>query len=183
MLYNLGVNINDAVEKAEEILEDLIKSDSIKFKLEARLADGIKETSLVLLRKYNKARVIHLKTKLKDLSKPEDILTITLRVELVNHTKRSCPNCGKEMRSDHISRHLMAYAKGRFCPICETEVTNDIKSHIETCSRKLYLCRICKQNFNTGARRIAHEKKCRAGEEAGPSSKKNHVVKAMDRNQ
>ena len=177
MLYNLGSNINEAVEKTEEILEDLIKCDSVKFKLEVRLADGAKETSWVFLRKYNKARVIHLKTQLKDLSKPEDILTITLHVELINHIKRSCPNCGKEMRSDTVSRHLKACVKGQFCPICETDVTNDIKAHINSCSRKLYQCRICKQNFNTGARRTAHEKKCRVGEEAGPSSKKSCIVK------
>ena len=61
MLYHLGSNINEAVEKTEEILEDLIKCDSVKFKIEVRLADGAKETSWVFLRKYNKARVVHLK--------------------------------------------------------------------------------------------------------------------------
>ena len=137
MLYNLGDNINEAVEKTEEILEGLIKCDSVKFKLEVRLADGAKETSWVFLRKYNKARVVHLKTQLKDLSEPEDILTITLHVELINHIKRSCPNCGKEMRSDTVSRHLKTCVKGQFCPICETDVTNDIKAHINSCSRTL----------------------------------------------
>ena len=80
MLYNLGNNINEAVKKTEEIVEDLVKSNSIKFKLEVRLADEAKETSWVFLRKYIKfkAKVIHLKTQLKDLSELENIVTITL---------------------------------------------------------------------------------------------------------
>lgn len=178
MLYNLGNNINEAVKKTEEIVEDLVKSESIKFKLEVRLADEAKETSWVFLRKCVKAKVIHLKTQLKDLSEPENIEAITLHIERITHIRRSCPNCGKEMRSDTISRHLKTCVKGQFCPICEKEVTGDIKAHIDSCSRKLYQCRICNESFNTGARRTAHEKKCRVDDERpGPSSRKSCIMK------
>ena len=158
MLHNLGNNINEAVKKTEEIVEDLVKSNSIKFKFEVRLADEAKETPWEFLRKCVKAKVIHLKTQLKDLSEPENIEAITLHIERITHLRRSCPNCGKEMRSDTISRHLKICAKGQFCPICEKEVIGDIKAHIDSCSRKIYQCRICKVFQHWGTTHSSREK-------------------------
>ena len=81
--------------------------------------------------------------------------------------KVKCPNCNKEMRSNHLFRHLKSCVKD-LCVICLKSVEN-LQEHMKDCSVKYYSCKICGEKFNTGGRRTAHEKKCRVME--GTTSK------------
>ena len=67
------------------------------------------------------------------------------------------------MRADNITRHLKTCSKKGMCLICEKQV-KDVKNHMKTCSVITYPCRVCGEDFNTGARRTAHEKRCRVAD-------------------
>ena len=63
--------------------------------------------------------------------------------------------------ADNLTRHLQSCIKGNYCPICQKDIEGIITKHIEDCSKRYYTCIVCGERFNTGARRTAHEKKCK----------------------
>ena len=97
---------------------------------------------------------------------------IEMEITTIPARQVKCPNCMKEMRSDNLSRHLQSCIKGNYCPICQKDIDGIITKHIEDCSKRYYTCNVCGERFNTGARRTAHEKKCKIIE--GATAQKAH---------
>ena len=102
-----------------------------------------------------------------------------LVISSIEPTQRECPKCMKMLRSNNMARHLKICAKKGFCRICEKEF-GDVEKHMKTCSVKTYSCRVCNKHFNTGARRTAHEKRCRVVANEGGQHANHTEETALD---
>ena len=162
MEFALDSNLSKATAEATDIIQREFEKGAISVQLFGKLTkDGRTEeikSSVLYCRKYNNDRIHFL---FDSFTKGEtEFSSITLVVKPIKPRQRPCPNCQEVMRADNITQHLKTCAKKGMCLICEKHV-KDVKKHMETCSVKTYPCRVCSEDFNTGARRTAHEKKCR----------------------
>ena len=76
--------------------------------------------------------------------------------------KVHCSKCNKEMWNTHLGRHLKTFGAQK-CPVCCKRIQTNLQEHIDQCSIRSYKCSKCRESFNTGCRRTAHEKKCSLG--------------------
>ena len=161
MEFALDSNLSKATTEATDIIQREFEKGPISVQLFGKLTkDGRTEdikSPVLYCRKYNNDRINFL---FDNFTRREKFDSITLAVKPIKPRQRHCPNCQEVMRADHITRHLKTCAKKGMCLICEKHV-KDVKKHMETCSVKTYPCRVCSEDFNTGGRRTAHEKKCR----------------------
>ena len=162
MEFPLDNNLSKATEDAKDIIQREFEKGPISVQLFGKLTKEGKteelKSSVLYCRKYNNDRINFL---FDSFTRGEaEFDSITLVVKPITPRQRSCPNCREFMRADNITRHLKTCAKKGMCLICEKHV-KDVKKHMENCSVKTYPCRVCSKDFNTGARRTAHEKKCR----------------------
>ena len=160
--YKISPLPND-LDKAFESVASLLASKkcATKIKVLVRVGNNIDETTETFFRKYSQDKVDAMKSeiliKFDNRKTFDQILLLSARIgnRIIN-----CPNCKKEMRSDVLTRHLKKCATENFCPVCQKEVIDDIKQHMENCNKVQYQCRTCGEGFNTGSRRAAHEKRC-----------------------
>ena len=158
--YRLSKNLHRAIDTAKDILKYGIRKEHLQAKLSVKTEGVQHETSLIFLRKENPEKVDQLKNELVARFPDVDFDEILLLVTKLARRRVKCANCGKEMQSNNLTRHLKSCVKGQYCPVCQKEVQGDLQQHIDRCCRKSYSCNICGHSFNTGARRTAHQKKC-----------------------
>ena len=176
---DLGKDLSKAVESAKLITRGYVEAAHAIIQMVLILVGGaILKTSKVYMQKFNPGKIEDMEEELFDkylgvmnIENPEEFDKVILHIKKIEPNKKTCPNCNKEMLAKNITRHLKTCVTGSVCPICQKGVDGDIKAHIESCGRKDYPCHICDEPFNTGARRTAHEKKCRAPGDAGPSKR------------
>ena len=169
MEFPLDSNLVKATVEAKDIVRKEVEKRPITVQLFAKLnKDGKTEefqTSELHCRKYDTVRINFLIDNfgMRGVLAPEEYDSITLIVKPIKPRQRPCPNCNDIMRADHITRHLKTCSKKGMCLICEKQVKH-VNNHMKTCSVITYPCRVCDVDFNTGARRTAHEKKCRVAD-------------------
>ena len=153
----LSNNLDEAISQAKSHLRR-----NIQVKLRVRHQGREFESSTVFIRKIVPEKLEQIRKELVMRFGTNQFEKIYMEItKLVRKVK--CPNCNKEMRSDHLFRHLKSCVKD-LCVICLKSVEN-LQEHMKDCSVKYYSCKICGEKFNTGGRRTAHEKKCRVMEE------------------
>ncbi|MCP4486658.1 MAG: hypothetical protein GY820_04960 [Gammaproteobacteria bacterium] len=158
--YQLSKNLERAIDAAKDILKNDLHMAHLQAKISVRIGDVQYETPLIYLRKENPQKVDQLKDEVVAKFPDVDFDEVLLLVGKLTSRVVKCPNCDKEMQSNHLTRHLKSCVKDQYCPMCQKEVEGDLKEHIEMCCRKRYSCNICGESFNTGARRTTHQKKC-----------------------
>ena len=156
-MHRLPKDPEKALEAAKNILTSKAKKEPIQAKLRYKVAGTYHNTSLIHLRKPDPTKINILRSEL--LASDADFEEIILMTSLLKKRRTTCPNCEKEMRSDHFSRHLKSCSK-KLCPVCKKAVTGMLGDHMEKCNVRTYSCNVCGEKFNTGIRKSAHEKKC-----------------------
>ena len=155
----LPTELDKAIDAASNILKK--KKGATKAKISVRMGNNIEDTSEIYLRKFSQQKIDSLKSEvLTKFGEAKDFDQILLLTASIGKRYIKCPNCEKEMRSDHLTSHLKKCVTENFCPICQREVTGSIKDHMEECNRVQYRCRTCGEGFSTGSKRAAHEKSC-----------------------
>ena len=154
----LSNNLKKAIAEAKDILKDK-KNIQVKFTVKSN--DIEFESATIYIRKIKSKRIEQLKNELVQRFPNGNVDEIKMLISKIPARKVKCPNCKKEMREDHLTRHLHSCIKENYCPICRKAIDGIMTKHIEECSRRYYACNFCGEKFNTGARRTVHEKKCR----------------------
>ena len=154
----LSNNLDEAILQAKDFLKD---KKNIQVNLTVKQNNFPFDTSTIFIRKVNPERIERLKNELIQRFPEKEFDEITMEVSKIAVRKAKCPNCEREMRSNELTRHLKSCVKGNYCPICRKTIDGIVQEHIEQCSRRYYTCNVCGEKFNTGARRTAHEKKCK----------------------
>ena len=154
----LSNNLKKAIAEAKDILKDK-KNIQVKFTVKSN--DIEFESATIYIRKIKSKRIEQLKNELFQRFPNDNVDEVKMVISKIPVRKVKCPNCKKEMRADNLTRHLHSCIKENYCPICQKAIDGIITKHIEECSRRYYACNVCGEKFNTGARRTAHEKKCR----------------------
>ena len=154
----LSNNLEEAIAEAKDILKDK-KNIQVKFTVKSN--DIEFESATIYIRKIKSKRIEQLKNELFQRFPNDNVDEVKMVISKIPVRKVKCPNCKKEMRGDNLTRHLHSCIKENYCPICQKAIDGIITKHIEECSRRYYACNVCGEKFNTGARRTAHEKKCR----------------------
>ena len=173
-----------AIELTKQVLRFNVdvNAEATEAKLFVKI-DGVQyETSSIYLRKYDPEKVEQLRNELLSRFPNTEFDDIFLAIRKLTRSTAKCPNCGKVMQSNHLNRHRQSCTKERHCPVCQKVVQGDFRDHIDRCGRRTYSCNICGEPFNTGARRSAHQKKCRvADENTIPQGSKDDVNKGLFR--
>ena len=148
----LSNNLDEAISQAKSHLRR-----NIQVKLLVRHQGREFESSTVFIRKIVPEKLEQIRKELVmrfGTNQFEKIyMEITKLVRKVN-----CPNCNKEMRSNHLFRHLKTCIKNKFCPICQKDISEgSINEHVEECRKTYYPCNVCGKRFNTATKRTTHE--------------------------
>ena len=148
----LSNNLDEAISQAKSHLRR-----DIQVKLLVRHQGREFESSTVFIRKIVPEKLEQIRKELVmrfGTNQFEKIyMEITKLVRKVN-----CPNCNKEMRSNHLFRHLKTCIKNKFCPICQKDISEgSINEHVEECGKTYYPCNVCGKRFNTATKRTTHE--------------------------
>ena len=148
----LSNNLDEAISQAKSHLRR-----NIQVKLLVRHQGREFESSTVFIRKIVPEKLEQIRKELVmrfGTNQFEKIyMEITKLVRKVN-----CPNCNKEMRSNHLFRHLKTCIKNKFCPICQKDISEgSINEHVEECGKTYYPCNVCGKRFNTATKRTTHE--------------------------
>ena len=148
----LSNNLDEAISQAKSHLRR-----NIQVKLLVRHQGREFESSTVFIRKIVPEKLEQIRKELVmrfGTNQFEKMyMEITKLVRKVN-----CPNCNKEMRSNHLFRHLKTCIKNKFCPICQKDISEgSINEHVEECGKTYYPCNVCGKRFNTATKRTTHE--------------------------
>tara|TARA_B110000046_G_C12957432_1_gene382966 strand:+ start:57 stop:902 length:846 start_codon:yes stop_codon:yes gene_type:complete len=159
----LSTDLDQAVLDAKDILKD---RTNVQVKFIIRKNNIESDSSTIYIRKINPGRIEKLKNELEKKFPDGVFDEISVVITKIPIRKVKCPNCSKEMQTSKLTRHLKSCIKGNYCPICQKAIDGIVTKHIEQCSKRYYTCNVCGGSFNTGARRTAHEKKCKVVKEA-----------------
>ena len=173
-----------AIELTKQVLRFNVdvSAEATEAKLVVKI-DGVQyETSSIYLRKYDPEKVEQLRNELLSRFPNAEFDDIFLGIRKLTRRMVKCPNCNKDMRSYNLTSHLKSCYKGQYCPVCQKDVQGELRDHIDRCGRRTYSCNVCGEPFNTGARRTAHQKKCRVADETTvPQGSKDGVVDGLFR--
>ena len=150
----LSNNLDEAIEEAKSHLRK-----NIQVKLLVKYQGKEYESSPVFIRKLVPEKMEQIRRELVMRFETKEFEKIHLEISKIPIRKAKCPNCNKEMRSNHLSRHLESCVKN-WCVICRKSAEN-LEEHMKECGVRYYYCNVCGEKFNTGGRRTAHQKKCK----------------------
>ena len=148
----LSNNLDEAISQAKSRLRR-----NIQVKLLVRHQGREFESSTVFIRKIVPEKLEQIRKELVMRFGTNQFEKIYMEItKLVRKVK--CPNCNKEMRSNHLFRHLKTCIKNKFCPICQKDISEgSINEHVEECGKTYYPCNVCGKRFNTATKRTTHE--------------------------
>ena len=148
----LSNNLDEAISQAKSHLRR-----NIQVKLLVRHQGREFESSTVFIRKIVPEKLEQIRKELVMRFGTNQFEKIYMEItKLVRKVK--CPNCNKEMRSNHLFRHLKTCIKNKFCPICQKDISEgSINEHVEECGKTYYPCNVCGKRFNTATKRTTHE--------------------------
>ena len=161
-MHRLPKDPEKGIEAAKHILISKVNVKPVQAKLRYKVEGRIYNTNIIYMRTQDPEKVELLRSDLlRNFSSFEEIVLLTSPLK---RRRATCPNCSKIMHSNHLPRHLKACIKSQKCPVCQKAVSGILGEHIEKCNVKTYSCNVCREEFNTAARKAAHEKKCGVAE-------------------
>ena len=148
----LSNNLDEAISQAKSHLRR-----NIQVKLLVRHQGREFESSTVFIRKIVPEKLEQIRKELVMRFGTNQFEKIYMEIRKLVR-KVNCPNCNKEMRSNHLFRHLKTCIKNKFCPICQKDISEgSINEHVEECRKTYYPCNVCGKRFNTATKRTTHE--------------------------
>ena len=145
----LPTNLDSAFNSAAEILRK--KKQATKVKVSVRIGNNVEDSSEIYLRKFDKEKLNSLRTEIiVKFNNSKSFDQILLLTSHIGERFIRCPNCQKEMQSNHLSRHLKGCVTGKFCPICQREVLEGIKEHVAACNRVFISAEFVVSHFQQG---------------------------------
>ena len=156
-IHNLPNDLEEALEASKGILLSSVSKEPTQAKLSVIRKDIKYDTVLIYLREENATKANQFKTELLQKFPDGEFDKIVLLTTKIIMPRDTCSNCGKEMQSNNLPRHLKACG-GEKCPVCLKKIKGDLQEHIE--QEHIERCMVCDEAFNTRAKRSAHQKRC-----------------------